>query len=160
MQEKQKYIDLEEACYYDRDNSTWYCSVDPVFYTDKAYNLFRAAEAAGILWLDPNDKWCKGNITKAQLAYWCICASTYLGMDRASKKGHPQTNWKPFEKVFGYPAGKSWIDGKLYEKSNPLAATLHNMDYTKQEKGFGAVEELKKPIDDFFNSLEASTPEE
>lgn len=124
---------------------SWHAEMPRAFWTAEARALFKAAEAAGIVaYCWQAGTYSKGEgITKAQLAYWCIKASTYLGIDRGGT-----TNWKPFEAVFGNPSG--------VEASTPLKACLHNIGYTKQAAG-EAWQDYTAPIDLFFENLKAST---
>ena len=127
---------------------TWHLYMPKEFWTPEARGLFKAAEEAGIIaWSAEADKYTRGlNTTKAQLAYWCEKASTYLGLDR---KG--DTSWIPFEKVFGTPGWRDPSSGETTKGSNPLKAALHNL-----EEGRLGPEAYTKPIDDFFNTLNNS----
>lgn len=80
---------------------------------------------------------------KARLAYWCVRASTYLGLDkgRMQKNDKPRTHWKPFEKAFG-------VSG------TPLRLCLHLIDESPAPEDYTAL------IDQFFAALEASDNEQ
>jgi len=86
----------------------WHAYMPREFWNARARHLFKSAVAAGlIVWVDEANTFAAGErLTKAQLAYWCKRASTYLGLDRGST-----TNWKPFERVFNAP-GMDWKDRK------------------------------------------------
>lgn len=129
---------------------SWHAEMPRAFWTAKARALFKAAEAAGIVaYCWQAGTYGKGEgITKAQLAYWCKKASTYLGIDRGGT-----TNWRPFEAVFGNPTSNP--AGKA---STPLKATFKNIEYTAQLAD-KAKKEYLAPIDQFFNTLEAPTDE-
>jgi len=121
---------------------TWHAIMPKLLWTPEARRLFsRAAEAGLIVYIDEATCYCKGEgITKAQLAYWCKRACTYLGLDRGGT-----TNWKPFEAVFGWRT----LEGK---QTTPLKATLQNINYSAQAPA-DAWQEYLAPIDNFFNSL-------
>lgn len=131
----------------------WHAEMPRAFWTAEARHLFKAAEAAGIVaYCWEASAYFKGEgITKAQLAYWCIKASTYLGIDRGGT-----TNWRPFEAVFGRPAGVDFLTGEKVPASTPLKACLHNIDYTTQAAG-EARQDYTAPIDLFFENLKTST---
>lgn len=76
--------------------------------------------------------------TQAHLAYWCIRASAYLGLDRGRT-----TSWEPFENLFGLP-------------SRSLSRATGPLDLEYNEKGImiGKREEYTAEIDNFFASLE------
>lgn len=120
----------------------WHAEMPRAFWTAEARQLFRSATDAGIVqYIWEAGTYSRGpGITKAQLAYWCKKASTYLGIDRGNT-----TNWKPFEQVFGGPG------------CNPLKATLHNI--TDDLTGSHSTEDYTAAIDNFFRQLEASTNE-
>ena len=125
------------------------------FHTQGAWALFMCAQSAALLnwkvdiennaffhlWPTPT-----GPIkTKAHLAYWCIRASTYLGLDKVSS-----TNWEPFEDLFGLP-------------HKTLCRTTGPLDLKRDTQGriVKKREEYTAEIDDFFASLEkALNPEQ
>lgn len=91
----------------------FYYSTPAAFHTWRAYTLFQAAERAGLLqWAILNQAAVDlanedpdfalrpvptGPVrTQTRLAFWCACASNYLGLDRGST-----TYWRPFEELFG-----------------------------------------------------------
>lgn len=111
----------------------WYVEITPAeFWTRGAFDLFQAAEQAGLIRFDSDYSfsWTAGaNMSKAALAYFCKRASRQLRLNRGS-----HTNWQPFEIMFN-PQG------------NPLRLNLHTLDYSGQE--------IKKDqIDRFFDSYE------
>lgn len=128
--------------------SSWEAETPAILHTAQARELFGAAISAGIL----REVWASdGNgliayvgldrgpgMTRAQLAYWCKLASSYLGIDRGGT-----TNWKPFETLFG----------------KGLKGTLHDIGYTAQAAD-GARQEYTRPIDKFFATLNTSTNEQ
>lgn len=133
----------------------FYYNTPAAFHTWRALELIEAAERAGLLaWTTTNAAAVEflneapeitlrpapaGPIkTRAQLAYWCKLASTYLGIDRGAT-----TNWKPFEAMFG----------------KGLKGTLHDIDYTAQDPE-SARQEYTRPIDVFFATLNTSTNEQ
>lgn len=145
------YVDASGHYHTHNDKTTdsWNAEAPRILHTAQARRLFGAALQAGILrevWatdehgrpaayvgLDRAD-----TITRAQLAYWCKRASTYLGLDRGNT-----TNWKPFEALFG-PGLKN---------------TLHDIGYTAQAPD-GARQEYTRPIDEFFATLDTPTNEQ
>lgn len=142
------FVDASGHLHTDKGDS-WNAEAPRILHTAQARQLFGAAIRAGILrevWatdehgqpaayvgLDRAD-----TITRAQLAYWCKLASTYLGIDRGAT-----TNWKPFEALFG----------------QGLKGTLHDIGYTVQAPD-GARQEYTRPIEDFFATLDTSTNEQ
>jgi len=155
---------LEPGC---PETDFFYYNMPATFRTRKALELFTAAERAGLLcWAATNqstiDNWHlleesgldagpepepdfriqpaqAGPIKiRAQLAYWCKLASSYLGIDRGAT-----TNWKPFEILFG----------------KGLKGTLHDIRYTAQDPD-DARQEYTRPIDEFFATLNTSTNEQ
>lgn len=121
------------------------------FHTQGAWALFMCAQSAALFsWkLDIENKisnfhpWPNpaGPIkTKAHLAYWCIRASSFLGLDRGPKH---TTFWKPFEELLGQPRkALSRATGPLdLERDNEGRITHKNEAYTKE-------------IDAFFDNLE------
>lgn len=133
----------------------WHSYMPREFWTAEARKLFKASKDAGLIWLDDNDRWqpCEG-ITKAQLAYWCKKASSYLGIDRGSL-----TNRKAFEKVFGRPARIDPLTGERLKASNPLKANSHDI-YNQVLSDKNSVERYEAPIDELFAALEASDNEQ
>lgn len=96
----------------------WYYNTPAAFHTWRAFALFEAAERAGFVsWICANQ--AAVDLTDAEpvfalrrnpagplqsnpyLAYWCACASTFLGWDRGPKE---TTYWAPFEDLFGLAA--------------------------------------------------------
>jgi hypothetical protein len=119
----------------------WRRFAPPSLSTDKARRLFEKAIRAGLIYYDeefeivlPAD-----GITKAQLAYWCKKASTYLGLDkgRMQQTDKRRTGWAPFEALFGYGPRR------------PLRSTLHNIEEST------APEDYTGEIDAFFEALDA-----
>lgn len=78
--------------------------------------------------------------TQQHLAYWCIRASTYLGLDRGST-----TCWEPFEDLFQLPRRS------LSRATGPL-------DLKRDTRGriTGKREEYTAEIDAFFDALETA----
>ena len=125
----------------------WHIEMPRLFHTARARRLFKAAEEAGILeYIGEAGVYDRAKgISKAQLAYWCKKASTYLGLDKGSARleaeiDAPRTNWEPFEDALN-PCGA------------PLRSTLHNIAFVATNPS-GSRERMIKPIDDFFRELE------
>lgn len=155
-----------------------------VLHTYRAFNLFIIAVSAGLFeWKSALDskqygQWieahkplksylqlaeiphrlllCESGPIKTQqhLAYWCICASTYLGLDRGPKE---TTYWEPFEDLFQLPRrtmsrATAPLDLDRDSEGRPL----------RDSKGWPiAREEYTKEITAFFNDLEtALNPEQ
>lgn len=78
--------------------------------------------------------------TQQHLAYWCIRASTYLGLDRGST-----TCWEPFEELFQQP-------------SRSLSRATGPLDLKRDTRGriIGKREEYTAEIDAFFDALETA----
>ena len=144
------------------------------FHTYRAFDLFNIAIAGGwFMWQcllndEQHQQWLEANKplsilklaeipyklampesspirTQAHLAYWCICASTYLGLDRGST-----TSWEDFETLFQLPRRS------LSKATNPL-------EIERDTKGriIGKREEYTAAIDEFFAALEkALNPEQ
>lgn len=125
----------------------------PILLLRESILLFKAAIEEGILEQEETPAGVKlvpgMGITKGQLAYWCIKACKYLGLER----GHT-TYWVPFEQVFGHPAGPDPVTGVYRKASTPLKAFLHDIDFTIQDPTSGRPEYLQ-PIDNFFNNYAA-----
>ena len=77
--------------------------------------------------------------TQTHLAFWCACASRFLGLDRGST-----TNWRPFELLFGL-APKT-----LSRATNPLC-----LDRDTEGWPIGR-DEYTAATNAFFNSLEST----
>ncbi|MBR5705667.1 MAG: hypothetical protein IKX21_06850 [Deltaproteobacteria bacterium] len=134
----------------DKTTDSWNAEAPRILHTAQARRLFAEAIRAGIL----REVWATdehgqaaylgldraGTITRAQLAYWCKKASTYLGIDRGLT-----TNWKPFEEVLAFGQG--------------LKLTLHDI-YYNQKIADGIRQEYTRPIDEFFATLDTSTNEQ
>ena len=137
-----KPLILEEIKRDDRGNWTdpWQREMPRVFHTAAARHLFTEALKHGILtYYEELGCFYKGaNITLAQLAYWSMKASTYLGLDRGST--HSQ---KPFEKVFALPPKA------LTRARGPL-----QLEYNQEGQITSKNEKLCGPIDAFFAELE------
>lgn len=154
-----------------------------VFHTYRAYDLFTIAVSAGLftwqnmLGSEEFEQWLathkpkkaldfalipqklviteSGPIkTQQHLAYWCICASTYLGLDRGPKE---TTYWEPFEDLFQLPRrtlsrATAPLDLDRDSEGRPI----------RDSKGWPiASEEYTKEITAFFNALEkALNPEQ
>ena len=130
------------------------------FHTLGAWALFMCAQSAALLrWkldtdndisifhLAPNPA---GPIkTKAHLAYWCIRASTFLGLDRGPKR---TTFWKPFEELFGQPRkALSRATGPLdLQRDNEGRITQKNEAYTKEIDAF--FDNLGTDLEHYINS--------
>lgn len=126
-----EYINPATGCTREEERFIIITDLPPAFHTHEAVSLFLEAIKNDIIEIGEGDHLTKSpRITKAQLAYWCQQASTYLDLNKGQKE---YTNWKEFEKVFGYPG------------STPLRKTLHNI----------TSEEYTKAIDDFFMNLYA-----
>lgn len=83
--------------------------------------------------------------TQTHLAYWCICASTYLGLDRGST-----TSWEDFETLFQLPRRS------LSKATGPLEIERDSSGRIIRKRA-----EYTAEIDDFFASLEkALNPEQ
>lgn len=114
----------------------------------KAQDLFFLAQEDGFFYWDPDDTtlatpWQpRPGITRGQIAYWCKKASEHLGLNKGQS-----TNWPIFEKVFGYPGGIDPLTGEKRKASHPLRFAYNNLDQSIYAN------ELKKPIDAFFNNL-------
>ena len=149
-------VEIKPGVWASDTGDIWHYYMPREFWTPEARRLFDAAEEFGIIvWpKDPRGEYAaehyeKGeNMTKAQLAYWCKRASTWLGLDRGST-----TNWRPFEKAFGDPAWTDPLTGEKHKGSNPLKAALHDIDYTTQAQD-AARTEYTQPIDIFFEILD------
>lgn len=140
------FVDASGHLHTDKGDS-WNAEAPRILHTAQARQLFGAALRAGIL----REMWATDEegltafvglaqgegLNRAQLAYWCKLASTYLGIDRGAT-----TNWKPFEALFG----------------KGLKGTLHDIGYTAQAPD-GARLEYTRPIDQFFATLDTSTNE-
>ena len=83
-----------------------------------------------------------------RLAYWCMKASTYLGLDEGRKTVHGadadgmvrQTRWSPFEQLFRI-------------KKGTLRRAVQKCDFSKLDP-HGA-KDFTKEINDFFDWLES-----
>ena len=143
----------------------WHAEMPRIFWTPEARRLFSAATAAGILKYEfVTGKFRPGNgITKAQLAYWCKRASTFLGLDRGGT-----TSWKPFEDYFNYPEF-CWKNraGQPIETiaPTPLKASLWCL---KDQPAYSVKRETNSEgyrldqvaqIDDFFSELDKDEPQ-
>ncbi len=144
--EDTSFVDSHGFVHID-NGDRWHIEMPRLFHSARARRLFKAAEDAGLLvYISEAGVYGKGEgITKAQLAYWCKKASTYLGLDKGSarrggKMDAPRTNWKPFEDALN-PCGP------------PLRSTLHNIDFVATDPS-GSREKYLEPIDDFFKKLE------
>ena len=170
-----KYKRMSAAGLADLTEATYYHNTPAAFHTYRAYYLFTIAIAGGwFMWeklLNPEQflQWLEahkplksqlqlGEIphkliipesspirTQPHLAYWCIRASTYLGLDKVSS-----TNWEPFEDLFGLP-------------HKTLCRTTGPLDLKRDTQGriVEKREEYTAEIDDFFASLEkALNPEQ
>ena len=85
--------------------------------------------------------------TQTHLAFWCACASTFLGMDRGPTKNTTTKNtyWKPFEELFGLPR-------------KTLSRAAGPLDLYHDKSGWpNGREEYAAATNAFFNSLD-STP--
>ena len=165
----------------------WYYNAPATFHTWRAFSLFDAAERAGLLrWETANQ--AAVDLADAEpvfvlrrnpagplqnntyLAYWCACASTFLGLDRGPTE---TTNWKPFEDLFGLAAktlsraaGPLDLDrdseGRPIRDSNgwPLAREQYAKDTTAFFNAFvsAASADTQPPADPA--QLDTSTPKE
>lgn len=140
IEKEQPFVDDRGYLHTDTGDP-WHAYAPRIFWTEKARHLFRAALDAGILEPSEGDLYLQRaeGITKAQLAYWCKRASTYLGLDkgRMQESNQPRTCWPPFDQFFGTTP------------SAPLRAALHNIEEST------APEEYTAEIDAFFESLNA-----
>ena len=135
----------------------WYYYAPDLFCTWRAFALFQAAERAGLFqWITTNQPAVDfdnaepnfvlrpnpaGPVrTQTRLAFWCACASTYLGLDRGST-----TNWKPFEDFFGLAAKT------LSRATGPLC-----LDRDREGWPTG-LETYTTEINAFFAGLDGST---
>lgn len=136
----------------------FYYNTPAEIHTWRAYDLFCAAEKEGLFsWICTNQAavdFCledpcfslrpnpAGPIKSlARLAYWCMRASYYLGLDRGKQHS---TYWKPFEDLFGKKrrslSRATWLlDLSTDERKRPISL---NTEYTAE-------------IDAFFDRLEA-----
>lgn len=143
----------------------WHAEMPRLFWTPEARRLFRAATDAGILvYVWQAGKFVPGEgITKAQLAYWCKRASTFLGLDRGGT-----TSWKPFERCFN-DSGLCWDNntGQLNKTKapTPLKASLWCL---KDQPAYSEKRETNSEgyrldqvaqIDDFFSELDKDEPQ-
>ena len=127
------------------------------FHTQGAWALLMCAQVSGLLeWgvKDLGERNYKFGLrpsptgpfkTQTHLAYWCACASTFLGMDRGPTRNTTKKNtfWKPFEELFGLPR-------KTFSRAaGPL-------DLYHDESGWpNGREEYAAATNAFFNSLES-----
>lgn len=125
--------------------------------TPRAWALFEAAERAGLFqWIVTNQAAVDfddaepnfvlrpapaGPVrTQTRLAYWCACASTYLGLDRGST-----TYWKPFEDLFGL-------------RPKTLSRATGPLCLGRDREGWPTgLEAYTAEIDSFFADLDSST---
>ena len=129
---------IDERGYLHTDTGDpWHAYMPEEFWTKDARRLFSAALDAGIIELAEGDTyfWGGRGITKGQLAYWCVKACQYLGLNRGSF-----CNWKPFDEAFGF-------------QDKPLRNALHSIGYYAQDP-FELREDLTDPIDKFFKALD------
>lgn len=133
----------------------WFENMPRILHTAAARHLFETAAERGILEYYEELGYFKGvGITLPQLAYWCICASTYLGLDRGPTE---TTYWKPFEKA-------------LNQKPKSLSRATRPLDLDRDPEthrpmrdnnGWPLARELyAKDITAFFNALTADTSTE
>ena len=149
---KHQYTPIEPG---NPETDFFYYNTPDAFHTRRAFELISAAEAAGFLsWICTNQaavdfadaepdfslrRAPAGPLkTRAQLAYWCKKACSYLGLNRGST-----TWWEPFEDLFG----------------KGLKGTLHDM-YYNQVVADGIRQEYATPVDAFFETLNTSTGED
>ena len=132
--------------------------------TWRAFRLFEAAERAGLLsWIATNQAELDFDATAepifalrpepagpiktlAHLAFWCACASHYLGLDRG---GTQTTFWKPFEELFGQrPKSFSRATGPLDLDRDSEGRPI------RDSNGWPlAREQYARATTDFFNAL-------
>lgn len=79
--------------------------------------------------------------TQTHLAFWCACASTFLGWDRGKKRS---PFWKPFEELFG-----------LARKTLSRAEYLLELDKNAEGWPIGR-DEYTAATNAFFNSLDST----
>lgn len=133
----------------------WFENMPRILHTAAARHLFEAAAERGILEYYEELGYFKGvGITQPQLAYWCICASTYLGLDRGPTE---TTYWQPFEKA-------------LNEKPRALGRATARLELDRDPETKRPIrdnngwpiarEEYSKEIVAFFNDLATDTSTE
>lgn len=133
--------------------TTYLLNTPEDFWTREAFDLFMAADEAGIIYFDYyTDQWLPGTgkpkkeieallnsdswannwprITKGQLAYFCQRACRRLHLNKGA-----HTNWKPFEQMFNFKRGT-------------MRSYLHNVE---ERSASGRLED--KCIDAFFESV-------
>lgn len=149
------------------DAKEWYYWITPFeLHTQAARDLFDAAIDQGLLeWhlTNPGEVWeCNaapiyelapgpGIKNRAQLAYFCVLASTYLRLDR----GEIDTFWAPFDTLFS--------QGRA-----PLKKSLASIGYDQKQReldGIRRAQALKaqqgiRLIEDFFLDLNDAAYEE
>ncbi len=145
----------------------WYYWITPFeLHTQAARDLFDAAVDWGLLeWIETNAGEVlafdaspiyalapgPGIKNRAQLAYFCVLASTYLRLDR----GELDTFWEPFDKVFS-------------EGRAPLKKSLSSIGFAQQERetdGIRRGKHLKTQpgvqlIEEFFLALKDAANQE
>ena len=129
------------------------------FHTQGAWALLKCAQLSSLLeWSvkdlgEGNYKFglypsTKGPLkTQTHLAYWCACASTFLGMDRGPTKNTTKKNtyWKPFEELFGLPR-------------KTLSRAAGPLDLYHDESGWpNGREEYAAATNAFFNNLDSTS---
>lgn len=143
----------------------YYYNTPDSLHTWRAFTLFEAAEQAGFFrWIITNQaavdfdddtpdfalRPAPGGPIKTQthLAYWCMCASTYLGLDRGPTE---TTYWKPFEDLLGKPPKT------LSRATGPLDLDRDSAGRViRDSKGWPmARDQYSKETIAFFNSLES-----
>lgn len=128
-------------------NSEFYPILPPDLRTEAAEWLFTAAIDAGLLaWSPSRTSIVKGPALKnrAQLAYFCVKASTYLGLDRGAT-----TSWESFDLLFT-------------ELETPLIKSLYSIGYSQTERLAGKLAMKPQPgirlIEEFFEEMNALHP--
>ena len=133
--------------YLHLDGDAWH-ELPREFWTQKARHLFDAARKAGILQLSETGPRMYNYVPNpaldwALLAWWCMRASKYLGLDRKST-----TCWKPFEEALGLPRRSlSRATGPLDIDRNEYKEIVSwRSDYTREiDVFFAALEEEDAP---------------